>query len=72
MAGLDDLKHGDQMRLAQLAGMSSASFLNDILAGRKKCPGELALKLSDASVSVLGERVPAETFIRRGLGHANA
>lgn len=63
------LKHGDQKRLADAAGVS-VQFINDIVQGRKHCPGSLAVKLERVSVDVLGRHVTSSTWILAGLGMA--
>lgn len=63
------LKHGDQKRLADAAGVS-VQFINDIVQGRKHCPGSLAVKLELISEQVLGRKVLAKEWILAGLGMA--
>lgn len=62
-----NLKHGDQVRLAETAGVSP-QFLNDILTGRKRCPSSLAVKLELISEMTIGELVPAKDWVLAGLG----
>lgn len=61
------LEYGDQARLAEVAGVST-QFLNDVLKGRKRCPGTLAVKLELISEEVLGQKVLASEWILAGLG----
>lgn len=61
------LKHGDQKKLADTAGVS-VQFLSEILNGKKRCPSSLAVKLEQVSEEVLGQKVLARDWILAGLG----
>ena len=56
--------HGQKKRIAERAG-TSLPHLSDILHGRKTPSKEMAQKIEDASVEVLGEerKIPAESLV---------
>lgn len=61
------LKRGDQKKLAEAVGCAP-SYINEIVNGKKQCPGRLAVKLEMVSGEVLGQKVLTSEWILAGLG----
>lgn len=61
------LRHGDQKKLAEAVGCAP-SYINEIVNGKKQCPGRLAVKLEMVSGEVLGQKVLTSEWILAGLG----